>query len=565
MGDSAPDSRVAHLDHARNTPPGHNFNNHNATTTDLPNSMSAPIRDMSSVAGMVDLPTLAKMFEVLSTSQDDDDRNLAAWINANYLPRDFDGVIEQGGAAIKGTEGFAKLYNAYKRVRTLTNRAQDKWPFFDRRWKSMTSAQVTKMATRNDNAPPSNASPGLLLESPLVRSLAENGPAAPTAEPQAQGSSTALDQAATNQPAATGTTEPEGTQPTELAERVKRSPTPASPTMASARAQPHPTEGDKAASEISAISTPASVLAVESAFEHDKLDDLPTSSGGKRKRGPPDFDERGLFARGHSNLRPKRGRRGGRGRGKKPLATERADSTDGVTDHTPSTFEDMASRNGKDKEMAHAPVKKPKAAAPSPRVTRRQARLSGGSDNQENSSQAMPARAESQEASSPKSHSDSDAITDDNEQNTTMSQADKGAVITDNEDTLIPDNDSATSDITNTDLLALGLSHSERPKTEPTVSPARADQDIVKPDSKAVSPDRTMEQDTQSQKVETVNYFARVNTGTASFEVPLDDTMDDDKKLNSDLLGYAAWREKMGTKSASVSFDTWLSIFSFGR
>jgi hypothetical protein len=61
--------------------------------------------------------------------KDNDDKDLASWIKANYLPHDFDGVIEDGGVAIKNTEGFAKLYNAYKRVRNLTNRAQDKWPY----------------------------------------------------------------------------------------------------------------------------------------------------------------------------------------------------------------------------------------------------------------------------------------------------------------------------------------------------------------------------------------------------------------------------------------------------
>ncbi|KAL5384653.1 hypothetical protein PMIN02_009132 [Paraphaeosphaeria minitans] len=125
--------------------------------------MSVPSMD----EGMADLPTLAKIFEVLSTSQNNDDKDLASWIQANYLTRDFDGVIRDGSIAIKNTEDFAKLYNAYKRVRNLTNRTQDKWPFFNR-WKSMTSAQVTKMATSDSIVSPSVTPAAFPLKSSSV-------------------------------------------------------------------------------------------------------------------------------------------------------------------------------------------------------------------------------------------------------------------------------------------------------------------------------------------------------------------------------------------------------------
>ncbi|KAL5399776.1 hypothetical protein PMIN02_000310 [Paraphaeosphaeria minitans] len=568
IGDSAPDFRVAHLSHARNTPSGRNFTNHNATTITFTNNMSATTMDMAPVAGMVDLPTLAKMCDVLSTSHDDDDRNLAAWIKENYLPHDFDGVIEQGGSAIKGAEGFSKLYNAYKRVRILTNRAQDKWPFFDRRWKRMTSAQVTKMATSDDAAPPFTNLAELPMESSPVRESIEEGLATSMVQPRARTPFTALDEAVTSQPPAAGAPESELTQKkTQLTGRAERLPTPISSTIA-AETQSYPTVKDKAVSDISATSTPVSVLAAESAPEHSNLDDLPKPSGGKRKRDSKDFDERGLFARGHGNLRNKRGRRGGkggRGRGTKSLATEQADSTDRLTDHTPSTFQDTASRNEKDIEMANVPVKKPKAAPPSPRVTRRQARLSGGSDNQDLASQTVPVSAEPQVADSPISQADSDTTAVDNEQNNTVSQSDEDATLTDNEDTLVPDNESATSELTNTDLLVAGLSHYERPKAKPAKWIAKADQDAGKFDSKAVSPDKAAGQVTKSQELKTITYFARVDTGTVSFEVPLDDSMNENKRLSSNLLGYAAWREKMGEKSAKVSFAMWLSIFSLDR
>jgi hypothetical protein len=62
VGDSAPDSHVAHVNRARNV------SNHSAAMARLPD-MSAPSPSMPAVEGMVDLPTLAKIFEVLSTSQ----------------------------------------------------------------------------------------------------------------------------------------------------------------------------------------------------------------------------------------------------------------------------------------------------------------------------------------------------------------------------------------------------------------------------------------------------------------------------------------------------------------
>lgn len=175
----------------------------------------------------------------------------------------------------------------------------------------------------------------------------------------------------------------------------------------------------------------APVLAAKSTAEHSNLDDPPTvcnlaydegfanmiqQSGRRRKRDESNFDERGLFARGHGNLRNKRGRRGGkggRGRGNKSLATEQMDSADRLTDHTPSTFEDVTPRNDKDTEMADTPVKKPKA--PSPRVTRRQIRLSGASDTQGTDTQAASVQAGLQEASSLKSHADSDVTAEDND------------------------------------------------------------------------------------------------------------------------------------------------------
>jgi hypothetical protein len=98
----------------------------------------------------------------------------------------------------------------------------------------------------------------------------------------------------------------------------------------------------------------------------------------------------------------------------KSLATERADSANEVNDHTPSTFDTMVSHNDDDTERANALIKKPKATVPSPRVTRRQTRLSGGSDVPDT---AAPAQAGPQDIASPKSRADSDTTAVDDEQN----------------------------------------------------------------------------------------------------------------------------------------------------
>lgn len=49
------------------------------------------------------------------------------FIREDFLPEDFN-EDTRGGVPIAGKENFTKLYNAYKRVRNLTGRVQDKWP-----------------------------------------------------------------------------------------------------------------------------------------------------------------------------------------------------------------------------------------------------------------------------------------------------------------------------------------------------------------------------------------------------------------------------------------------------
>jgi hypothetical protein len=102
----------------------------------------------TNVDGFIDLKTLADIHRFLSQSASDDDLALAAWVKDNYLYE----PINVDGREIRTTEGFSKLDRAYRRVRSLTNKAQDKWPFFDRAWKSMSSTTVKNNA-RGEAAP----------------------------------------------------------------------------------------------------------------------------------------------------------------------------------------------------------------------------------------------------------------------------------------------------------------------------------------------------------------------------------------------------------------------------
>jgi hypothetical protein len=97
--------------------------------------------------GIIDIRTLQDIHNALCESIAEDDLVLAAWIKSNYL---YD--LTQAGLPIRTTEGFSKLDRAYRRVRSLTNKAQDKWPFFDQKWKTMSSTTVRNNA-RGEAAP----------------------------------------------------------------------------------------------------------------------------------------------------------------------------------------------------------------------------------------------------------------------------------------------------------------------------------------------------------------------------------------------------------------------------
>lgn len=135
-------------------------------------------------------------------------------------------------------------------------------------------------------------------------------------------------------------------------------------------------------------------------LEHRLIDDY--QSPGRKRKGSPDVDDNGRFAAGHRghNKRARgggKGGRGGRGRGRKKgsLGAEHDDLKNDVEeDHTPPTFHGAGV------------AEKPNASPPSPRVTRQQKRLSGGSDTLITLSDNS--RANSQKLDTRKARADSD-------------------------------------------------------------------------------------------------------------------------------------------------------------
>jgi hypothetical protein len=120
-----------------------------ATTPYNPSSNGSPFMALPDhVEGIIDVRTLADIHKFLSQSEIDDDQHLAKWVEKEYL---FEPLLDEG-RQIRTTEGFARLDKAYRRVRQLTGKAQDKWPFFDRNWKTMPSAVVKNLSGGEDFA-----------------------------------------------------------------------------------------------------------------------------------------------------------------------------------------------------------------------------------------------------------------------------------------------------------------------------------------------------------------------------------------------------------------------------
>lgn len=102
------------------------------------------------VDGFIDLGILIDIQTCLSESKFEDDRTLGTWVKANYLQEPIN-LSKETARPIRNSEGFINLDKAYRRARTLTGKAQDKWPFLNKDWKKL-SATLIKNAILGDAA-----------------------------------------------------------------------------------------------------------------------------------------------------------------------------------------------------------------------------------------------------------------------------------------------------------------------------------------------------------------------------------------------------------------------------
>ncbi|KAJ4378915.1 hypothetical protein N0V86_005791 [Didymella sp. IMI 355093] len=93
------------------------------------------------VDGLIDLDILVKIHECLSESKFEDDRALGVWVKANYMQEPMD-LSEEKARLIRNSEGFANLDKAYRRARTLSGKAQDRWPFLNKDGKKLSSTLI---------------------------------------------------------------------------------------------------------------------------------------------------------------------------------------------------------------------------------------------------------------------------------------------------------------------------------------------------------------------------------------------------------------------------------------
>lgn len=98
--------------------------------------------------GYIDVATLQDIHLYLNQSALENDIALDAWLKEQFLYE----PVTSPGREIRTTLGFFQLDRAYRRVRSLTNKAQDKWPFFSRAWKELSVRQVRNNA-RGESAP----------------------------------------------------------------------------------------------------------------------------------------------------------------------------------------------------------------------------------------------------------------------------------------------------------------------------------------------------------------------------------------------------------------------------
>ena len=84
--------------------------------------------------GYVERRTLYKIHRILLESLNPKDHEHAKWLKSQYL----EGY--KGGEQlelVRDIEGYKKIDDAFRRVRTLTNKARDKWPFMTEDFKRL--------------------------------------------------------------------------------------------------------------------------------------------------------------------------------------------------------------------------------------------------------------------------------------------------------------------------------------------------------------------------------------------------------------------------------------------
>jgi hypothetical protein len=113
------------------------FSNGSTSAGIDPNVMKLP----EHVDGFIDLEILIDIHKCLSESKFEDDRTLGAWVKANYLQGPIN-PQKESARPIRNSEGFVNLDKAYRRARTLTGKAQDKWPFLNKDWKKLSSTFI---------------------------------------------------------------------------------------------------------------------------------------------------------------------------------------------------------------------------------------------------------------------------------------------------------------------------------------------------------------------------------------------------------------------------------------
>ncbi|KAI4693884.1 uncharacterized protein J4E84_002460 [Alternaria hordeiaustralica] len=99
--------------------------------------------------GYADIPTLVNIHEVLCNSETQDDVELATWIQERYLSAPRNASLTE---PMRTAQEFSRLDRAYRRVRSLSGKTQDKWPILDLHFKEMSSAMVRNNA-RGEAAP----------------------------------------------------------------------------------------------------------------------------------------------------------------------------------------------------------------------------------------------------------------------------------------------------------------------------------------------------------------------------------------------------------------------------